>query len=95
VGAGLPVKPLDRLAQFSASDFERLTLEWASDYLMSKLPGIHEVQQGGDAGDKGRDVVVWLDPPSSVPRRWSLYQCKHYDSRLGIGIAAAEIGKVL
>jgi len=39
--------------------------------------------------------VVWLDPPSVASRRWSLYQCKHYDSRLGAGAAAAEIGKVL
>jgi hypothetical protein len=95
VGAGLPVNPLDRLAQFSALDFERFTLEWASDYLASKFPEVHEVQQRGGAGDKGRDVIVWFDPSSVVPRRWSIYQCKHYDSRLGAGVAAAEIGKVL
>ncbi|RXT48862.1 ABC-three component system protein [Bradyrhizobium betae] len=93
-GMGLPVKPLDRLAQFSPLDFERFTLEWASDYL-AKTQGVYEVQQRGGSGDKGRDVVVWFDPPSSKPRRWSLYQCKHYDSRLGAGTAAAEIGKVL
>src|SRR5438876_1084094 len=51
--------------------------------------------QRGRSGDKGRDIVVWLDPPSTVPRRWRLYQCKHYDDRLGAGVAAAEIGKVL
>lgn len=95
VGAGLPVKALDRLAQFSASDFERFTLEWASDYLTSKFPGVHEVQQRGGAGDKGRDVIVWFDPSTTVSRRWFLYQCKHYNSSLGAGVAAAEIGKVL
>lgn len=95
VGAGLPVNPLDRLAQFSALDFERFTLEWASDYLTSKHPDVLEVQQRGGAGDKGRDVIVWFDPSSAIPRRWSLYQCKHYESRLGVGIAAVEIGKVL
>jgi hypothetical protein len=95
LGVGLPVQPLTRLAQFSPADFERFTLEWKSDYLSSKMPGVYEVQQRGASGDKGRDVVVWFDPPSSKPRRWSLYQCKHYDSRLGIGQAAAEIGKVL
>jgi hypothetical protein len=94
LGVGLPVQPLDRLAQFSPKDFERFTLEWASDYL-SKVQGVYEVQQRGGAGDKGRDVVVWFDPPSAKPRRWSLYQCKHYDSRLGAGTAAAEVGKVL
>ncbi|MBX9651820.1 MAG: restriction endonuclease [Xanthobacteraceae bacterium] len=95
LGVGLPVQPLARLAQFSPADFERFTLEWASDYLSSKKPGIYEVQQRGGAGDKGRDVVVWHAPPSAQPRRWSLYQCKHYDSRLGTGTAAVEIGKVL
>jgi hypothetical protein len=95
LGVGLPVAPLDRLAQFSASEFERFTLEWASDYLAAKLPDVYEVQQRGGAGDKGRDVIVWFHTPSSRSRRWSLYQCKHYSNNLGTGIAAAEIGKVL
>lgn len=94
LGVGLPVEPLTRLAQFSPADFERLTLEWASDYL-AKTPGIHEIQQRGGAGDKGRDVIVWLDPPGATPRRWRLYQCKHYGVALGAGKAVTEIGKVL
>ena len=65
LGAGLPVQPLDRLAQFSPKDFERFTLEWASDYLSSKVVGVYEVQQRGGSGDKGRDVIVWFDPPSA------------------------------
>lgn len=95
LGVGLPVHPLDRLAQFSPSDFERFTLEWASDYIANKLVGVYEVQQRGGSGDKGRDVIVWFDSPSAKPRRWRLYQCKHYGARLGEGVAAAEIGKVL
>lgn len=94
VGAGLPVQPLDRLAQFSASDFERFTLEWASDYLAVQT-GVAEVQQRGGSGDKGRDVIVWLDPAETTPRRWKLFQCKHYSDRLGPGVAAGEIAKVL
>ncbi|MBR1179183.1 hypothetical protein JQ617_34825 [Bradyrhizobium sp. KB893862 SZCCT0404] len=94
LGVGLPVQPLDRLAQFSPKEFERFTLEWASDFL-PKVQGFYEAQQRGGAGDKGRDVIVWFDPPSVKPRRWSLYQCKHYETRLGAGTAAAEIGKVL
>lgn len=94
VGAGLPVQPPDRLAQFSATDFERFTLEWASDYLSTQIEVV-EVQQRGGAGDKGRDVVVWLDPSGTESRRWKLYQCKHYSDRLGPGVAAGEIAKVL
>jgi len=70
-------------------------LEWAAGYLASKVKDVYEVQQRGGAGDKGRDVVVWFDPPSHQARRWSLYQCKHYDAPLGAGVAAAEIAKVL
>ncbi|EPE4155156.1 ABC-three component system protein [Yersinia enterocolitica] len=94
LGAGLPVDPLDRLAQFSAPDFERFTLEWASDYL-AQLEDVDEVQQRGGAGDKGRDVIVWLDSSEVVRRRWRLYQCKHYETRLGTAAGIAEIGKVL
>ena len=95
VGAGLPVHPLDRLAGFSDIEFERFILEWATGYLAKVLPGINEIQWRGGAGDKGRDIILWLDPPSTTPRRWRLYQCKHYDERLGMDVAAVEIGKIL
>jgi hypothetical protein len=95
VGAGLPVNPLDRLAQFNAKDFERFTLEWADGYLKKNIPGVDEIQQRGGAGDKGRDIVVWLDPPKTKTRRWHLYQCKHYSARLSAGKAVCEIAKVL
>jgi hypothetical protein len=95
LGVGLPVLPLDRLASFSATQFERFTLEWAHGYLKAKIPGIDQIQQRGGAGDKGRDIVVWLDPPSIKHRRWQLYQCKHYASALSSSEAALEVGKVL
>ncbi len=95
LGAGLPVKPIDRLAQFDDSEFERFTLEWADGFLRLHLAGVHEVQQRGGAGDKGRDIIVWLDPPGVSPRRSRIYQCKHYATKLGPGRAAAEVGKLL
>ena len=95
LGLGLPVDPLDRLAQFSAKDFERFTLEWADDYLKAKRPDVHEVQQRGGAGDKGRDIIVWLDAPTATPRRSEIYQCKHYSAALGPGLASGEIAKLL
>ncbi|MFB0488650.1 hypothetical protein ABIE45_001236 [Methylobacterium sp. OAE515] len=95
LGVGLPVSELDRLAQFSPAEFERFTLEWASDFLAAKIPEIVEVQQRGGAGDKGRDVIAWLDPTTAPKRRWRLYQCKHYGSALGAGTAAGEIAKVM
>ncbi|WP_432719232.1 hypothetical protein QQL38_06360 [Pseudomonas syringae] len=95
LGAGLPVSKLDRLASFDDSQFERFVLEWGNGYLKAKVPGVYEVQLRGGAGDKGRDVIVWFDPPSAVPRRWHLYQCKHYATALGASSAYEEIGKVL
>ncbi|MEN2770066.1 restriction endonuclease [Escherichia coli] len=85
---------MDRLAQFSAAEFERFTLEWASEYLAGQQY-VNEVQQRGGAGDKGRDIVVWLDPSDAVPRRWHLYQCKHYDANLGLPKAGIEVAKVI
>lgn len=95
LGLGLPISAPVRLASFSAKDFERFTLEWASDYLAMKRTEIVEVQQRGGAGDKGRDVIAWHDPNTVPVRRWTLYQCKHYANALGAGVAASEIGKVL
>jgi hypothetical protein len=95
LGVGLPVNPLDRLANFSDTEFERFILEWANGYLSKKVPEVYEVQWRGGSGDKGRDIIVWLDPPAVSPRRYLLYQCKHYEKRLGTDAAAVEIGKVL
>jgi hypothetical protein len=92
---GQPIKPIDRLALFSADDFERFVLEWADDYLAKKVPSVTEVQQRGGSGDKGRDVVVWFGESGSPDRYWHLYQCKRYSTALGAGKAVAELGKVL
>lgn len=94
LGMGLPISPLKRLAQFSAADFERFTLEWATGYLANQID-VFEVQSRGGAKDKGRDIIVWLDATDTVPRRWQLYQCKHYDANLGLPKAGIEIAKVL
>lgn len=94
-GLGLPVAPLDRLAQFSAKDFERFTLEWAEGFLRTHVANVVEVQQRGGAGDKGRDIVVWVHPAGDPERHSLIYQCKHYAAALGAGVAAAEIAKLL
>lgn len=94
VGAGLPIDKLARLANFSFDEFERFTLEWASGYLREQ-ENVFEVQWRGGAGDKGRDVIVWLDAPNIKPRRWRLYQCKRYDANLGLSKAGIEIAKLL
>lgn len=95
LGLGLPVAPLDRLAQFDAKEFERFTLEWAEGYLRAHIKDVEEVQQRGGAGDKGRDIVVWIHPAAHPQRHSLIYQCKHYAAALGQGVAAGEIAKLL
>src|SRR5690349_11791760 len=63
--AGLPIDPLVRLSTFDDEEFERMVLEWVHGYLS---PRYVEVQARGRAGDKGRDVVAWMDPSDRRPR---------------------------
>ena len=81
LGNGLWIDPIKRLTTFSEDEFENFTLEWVNGYLKKKS-GYIEIQQRGGSGDKGRDIVAWLDPAGTVPRRWDNYQCKHYKSPL-------------
>jgi hypothetical protein len=94
-GLGLPVSAIDRLKNFSDKEFERFTLEWATGYLPNHVTSVYEIQQRGGSGDKGRDIILWRDPPETMPRRWRLYQCKHYADRLTAPEGYVEIAKVL
>jgi hypothetical protein len=91
LGQGAPIDPLIRLASFTADEFERFIWEWVNGYIARKY---NEVQHRGGAGDKGRDVVGWLDDPSIKPRRWDLYQCKGYKDPLTPSDFLPELGKL-
>lgn len=72
---GAQIQPIVRLMTFSPEQFEIFILEWAFYYIKEKYV---EVQWRGGSGDKGRDIVAWIDPKNSRNRRWDCYQCKHY-----------------
>lgn len=91
LGAGAPIQPLVRLGTFSDEEFEIFVLEWIHDYLSKKY---YQVQRRGGAGDKGRDIVAWIDPPKINPRRWDNYQCKHYKDPLAPAEFWVELGKL-
>lgn len=91
LGGGLPMDPLVRLATFNDEEFERLVLEWVHGYLSTQYV---EVQARGRAGDKGRDIVAWKDSSRTEPRRWDLYQCKHYAGALTPSDFWVELGKL-
>jgi hypothetical protein len=79
LGQGAPIDPLIRLSTFTDKEFERFIWEWVQGYLSKRYV---EVQARGGAGDKGRDVLGWVDSAGVEPRRWDLYQCKRYASGL-------------
>ncbi len=90
-GGGAPIQPIKRLEVFSEDEFERFVLEWANEYLSSQYVS---VEQRGGAGDKGRDVIGWLDPAGVKKRRWVNYQCKHYSNPLQPNQFWIELGKL-
>lgn len=92
LAAGLPVDPVDRMAIFKADDFERFTLEWIDGYLQGRYA---ELQLRAGAGDKGRDIVAWIDSSSVTPRRLDIYQCKHYAEAVGLPDFLPELGKLI
>ena len=91
LGQGAPIDPLVRLASFTPDQFERFIWEWVNGYVSNRYV---EVQQRGGPGDKGRDVVAWLDESGATQRRWHLYQCKRYKDPLTPSEFMVELGKL-
>lgn len=89
---GAPLTPLQRLQGFSADQFENFVNEWVHGYLG---PQYHGVEMRRGAGDKGRDIIGWVDPVGVTPRRWDNFQCKHYKDALTPTDIWVEIGKLV
>jgi hypothetical protein len=89
--SGAWVEPIKRLSIFDADEFEIFVEQWASEYLLHKY---YQVQKRGGSGDKGRDVVAWIDSPDVSPRKWDSYQCKHYKNPLMPSDFWLELGKL-
>ncbi|MCD1259230.1 hypothetical protein B5M42_010310 [Paenibacillus athensensis] len=87
---GLPIPPIDRLRTFSADQFEDMICEWVDGYLKKEYTSVY---RSGSAGDKGRDIVAFVndDSPNHV---WDNYQCKHYDHPLYPSDVWLELGKL-
>ena len=90
-GVGAWIDPLKRLSTFDDSDFEAFVLQWVEGHLGKRY---NEVQRRGASGDKGRDIIAWLDPPGTPNRRWHLFQCKHYKDALAPSHFHIEVGKL-
>ena len=64
VGSGSLIPALDRVKLFSPAEWEDFVREWA-DSLRSKYVA---VLRAGGPGDKGRDIVAFVDAPTASAR---------------------------
>lgn len=83
--------PLKLLYGMDEDEYEEVVQVWVYYCLKSggKYARVHRV---GRTGDKGRDVIAYLDDSYS---KFDLYQCKHYDHQLNYTDLFGEIGKLL
>jgi hypothetical protein len=82
-----------RIKGYSEDEFEGLIQEWAFFYKQLKEKRYVQVGKFGGAGDKGRDVVGYIDPLGSGGRL-DIFQCKHYGHPLQPGEVWVELGKL-
>jgi ABC-3C protein len=68
--------PIEKLRYMSADQYEDFVLEWVHGYV-KKQGKYQRVVRSGGAGDKGRDVIAYIDDI-----HWDCYQCKYYKSAL-------------
>lgn len=90
VVSGPIIKPMVRLYDYSDKEWEKFIEEW----LDIKKEDYIEIEQIGGAGDKGRDVIAYInrDKPNF---KWDCYQCKHYDKAITPTTIYVEIGKIV
>lgn len=74
---------------YSSDEWEDFVVEWSEGF----TPAYHTVVRLGGSGDKGRDVVAYLDDPQS-DCEWDSYQCKHYDHALRPTDVYVELAKL-
>jgi regulator of sigma D len=88
---GKGVHPLKTLKTYDSDDFEVFIQEWAYGFLQPN--GVYDsVYRIGSTGDKGRDVIGYIDKEKTVV---DYYQCKFYASALDKTVALQEIVKLL
>ena len=90
---GPPVEPEHRIKGYSEDEFENFIREWAFYHKQLRLKQYVQVGKFGGAGDMGRDVVGYIDQPSSGGKL-DIYQCKHYGHGLRPGDVWVELGKL-
>jgi hypothetical protein len=90
VESGIPVPKSIRVQNFSPSEWEAFTEEWAC----SLKPMYSKVRRFGGAGDLGVDIAGFCSQ-DGFEGEWDNYQCKQYAHPLRPSDVWVEIGKVI
>jgi hypothetical protein len=90
VVSGIPIPKTQRVKLFGPNEWEEFTEEWASS--LKSL--YHSVMRFAGAGDKGLDVVGFIDS-NQFGDGWDNYQCKFYDKPLAPSDIWVEFGKII
>lgn len=86
---GKTITAIDRIKIMSPDEYEDFILEWVDGYINTVYV---DVVQIGGAGDKGRDVIGYVDYEKTI---CDYYQCKHYEKQLTPSVIYLELGKVI
>ena len=87
---GTLIPAIKQVEIFSPLQYEEYINEWIESCLKKEYK---KVQRSGGAGDKGRDVVGFVDDSPSMSI-WDNYQCKHYENALTPSDIWIELGKL-
>jgi len=90
---GPPLAPEQHIKGYPEDEFENFIREWAFHHKQIRLKAYSQVGRFGGAGDMGRDVVGYIDPPSSSGKL-DIFQCKRYGHGLHPGDVWIELGKL-
>lgn len=93
---GLTLTPKQIISTFDDQKYEEFISCWLIDCVINSYENVErkydEVEHLGGSGDKGRDVVAYIDLDKTV---WDNYQCKHYSGSLTPTDIYCEVGKLL
>ena len=90
INYGSRILPVKRVEFFSPNEWEEFIEEW----LDLKKTKYVQIERLGGAGDKGRDVVAYINKTQDS-YSWDCFQCKHYDQALTPTQVYKEFGKIL
>jgi hypothetical protein len=82
--------PIIKLVRtYDSAEWEIFIREWQKG-----LQGYHAVKRLGGTGDLGRDVIG-LCSAEACQGVWDNFQCKHYETTLGVPAACVDSGKII